>query len=104
MCLSSSAPVFPRNRNMLRRRMLIMLGVVLLIVLLLAGYKAFAIYQQIQVFSTPKPPVSVAVATATEQPWQQRLPAGAHPRPRFRWPASGTGRPGPPTREARPHR
>jgi len=60
---------------MLRRRMLIMLGVVLLIVLLLAGYKAFSIYQQIQVFAKPKPPVSVAVATATEQPWQQRLPS-----------------------------
>ncbi|KAF1012239.1 MAG: Multidrug resistance protein MexA [Pseudomonas fluorescens] len=60
---------------MLRRRMLIMLGVVLLIVLLLAGYKAFSIYQQIQVFSKPKPPVSVAVAIAVKQPWQQRLPA-----------------------------
>ncbi len=60
---------------MLRRRMLIMLGVVLLIVLLLAGYKAFSIYQQVQVFSAPKPPVNVAVATAVEQPWQQRLPA-----------------------------
>lgn len=60
---------------MLRRRMLIMLGVVLLIVLLLGGYKAFSIYQQIQVFSTPKPPVSVAVATAAEQPWQLRLPS-----------------------------
>ncbi|NMY02861.1 efflux RND transporter periplasmic adaptor subunit [Pseudomonas sp. WS 5059] len=60
---------------MLRRRMLIMLAVVLLIVLLLAGYKAFSIYQQIQVFSAPKPAISVAVATAVEQPWQQRLPA-----------------------------
>ncbi|NWA69248.1 efflux RND transporter periplasmic adaptor subunit [Pseudomonas reactans] len=60
---------------MLRRRMLIMLGVVLLIVLLLGGYKAFSIYQQIQVFSKPKPAVSVAVATVVEQPWQQRLPA-----------------------------
>ena len=59
---------------MLRRRMLIMLGVVLLVVLLLAGYKAFSIYQQIQMFSAPKPPVSVAVAKATEQPWQSRLP------------------------------
>ncbi len=38
---------------MLRRRMLIMLGIVLLIVLLLGGYKAFSIYQQIQVFSKP---------------------------------------------------
>ncbi|SEN48234.1 efflux RND transporter periplasmic adaptor subunit [Pseudomonas sp. NFACC39-1] len=59
---------------MLRRRMLIMLGVVLLVVLLLAGYKAFSVYQQIQMFSAPKPPVSVAVATAVEQPWQARLP------------------------------
>jgi membrane fusion protein (multidrug efflux system) len=60
---------------MLRRRMLIMLGVVLLVVLLLAGYKAFSIYQQVQMFSAPKPPVSVAVATATERPWQSRLPS-----------------------------
>lgn len=60
---------------MLRRRMLIMLGVVLLIILLLGGYKAFSIYQQIQVFSQPKPAVSVAVAKAVEQPWQQRLPS-----------------------------
>ncbi|WP_338582737.1 efflux RND transporter periplasmic adaptor subunit [Pseudomonas sp. MAG733B] len=57
---------------MLRRRMLIMLGVVLLIVLVLAGYKAF--YTMIQGFSAPKPPISVAVATATERPWQARLP------------------------------
>ncbi len=60
---------------MLRRRMLIMLGVVLLIILVLGGYKAFSIYQQIQGFSKPKPPVSVAVATAAEQLWQQRLPS-----------------------------
>jgi membrane fusion protein (multidrug efflux system) len=60
---------------MLRRRMLIMLGVVLLVVLLLGGYKAFSVYQQIQMFSVPKPPVSVAVASAAEQPWQSRLPA-----------------------------
>ncbi|MCU0118730.1 efflux RND transporter periplasmic adaptor subunit [Pseudomonas sp. B2M1-30] len=59
---------------MLRRRMLIMLGVVLLIVLLLAGYKAFSIYTMIQGFSKPKPPISVAVATAAERPWQMRLP------------------------------
>ena len=59
---------------MLRRRMLIMLGVVLLIVLVLAAYKAFSIYTMIQGFSAPKPPISVAVATATEQPWQARLP------------------------------
>ncbi|MGH8386745.1 MAG: efflux RND transporter periplasmic adaptor subunit [Pseudomonas sp.] len=59
---------------MLRRRMLIMLGVVLLIVLVLAGYKAFSIHTMIQGFSAPKPPISVAVATATERPWQARLP------------------------------
>jgi membrane fusion protein (multidrug efflux system) len=60
---------------MLRRRMLIMLGVVLLVVLLLGGYKAWSVYQQIQVFSAPKPPVSVAVATASERSWQNLLPA-----------------------------
>ncbi|GFM78282.1 resistance-nodulation-cell division (RND) efflux membrane fusion protein [Pseudomonas cichorii] len=60
---------------MVRRRMLIMLGFVLLVVLLLAGYKALSIYRQIQQFSAPKPPVSVAVATASEQPWQNLLPA-----------------------------
>jgi len=60
---------------MLRRRMLIMLGVVLLVVLLLAGYKAFSVYQQIQQFSAPKPAISVSVATASERAWQSRLPA-----------------------------
>ena len=59
---------------MLRRRMLIMLGVVLLIVLVLGGYKAFSIYTMVQGFSKPKPPISVAVATASERPWQMRLP------------------------------
>ena len=59
---------------MLRRRMLIMLGVVLLVVLVLGGYKAFSIYTMIQGFSKPKPPISVAVARASEQPWQMRLP------------------------------
>ncbi|MHC8324263.1 efflux RND transporter periplasmic adaptor subunit [Pseudomonas sp. GB2N2] len=59
---------------MLRRRMLIMLGIVLLTVLVLAGYKAFSIYTMIQGFTAPKPPINVAVATATEQPWQLRLP------------------------------
>jgi membrane fusion protein (multidrug efflux system) len=59
---------------MLRRRMLIMLGVVLLIVVILGAYKAFSVYTMIQGFSAPKPPVNVAVATATERPWQARLP------------------------------
>ncbi len=60
---------------MLRRRMLVMLGVVLLVVLALAGYKAYSVYQQIQQFTAPKPAISVAVVTAREQPWQSRLPA-----------------------------
>lgn len=60
---------------MLRRRMLIMLGIVLLIVLVLGGYKAFSIYRQIQVFSAPKPAVSVAATEARELEWQSRLPA-----------------------------
>jgi len=60
---------------MLRRRMLIMLAVVLLIVLALGGYKAFSIYQQIQVFTAPKPPITVAAALAEQRQWQERLPA-----------------------------
>lgn len=60
---------------MLRRRMLIMLGVVVIVVLALGGYKAFSIYQQIQQFTAPKPPINVAVAVVEERPWQNRLPA-----------------------------
>lgn len=60
---------------MLLRRMLIMLGVVLLVVLALAAYKGFSIYQQIQTFSAPQPAISVSAAIAEEQPWQSRLPA-----------------------------
>ena len=60
---------------MLRRRMLIMLGVVLLLVLILGGYKAFSIYQQVQMFSAPKPPISVAAAESSERAWENRLPA-----------------------------
>ena len=60
---------------MLRRRMLIMLAVVLLIVLALGGYKAFSIYQQIQMFTAPTPPITVAAALAEQRPWQERLPA-----------------------------
>ena len=60
---------------MLRRRMLIMLAVVLLIVLILGGLKAFSIYKQVQMFSAPKPPVSVAAAQAELRQWQERLPA-----------------------------
>ncbi|KWW17224.1 efflux RND transporter periplasmic adaptor subunit [Pseudomonas putida] len=60
---------------MLRRRMLIMLAVVLLIVLALGGYKAFSIYQQIHMFTAPKPPITVAAALAEQRQWQERLPA-----------------------------
>ncbi|MVW74818.1 efflux RND transporter periplasmic adaptor subunit [Pseudomonas xionganensis] len=60
---------------MLLRRMLIMLGVVLLVVLALAAYKGLSIYREIQMFSAPQPAISVAAATAQTQPWQERLPA-----------------------------
>lgn len=60
---------------MLRRRMLIMLAVVLLIVLALGGYKGFSIYQQIQMFSAPRPPITVSAAPAEQRQWQERLPA-----------------------------
>src|SRR5690606_21586379 len=52
-----------------------MLGVVLVVVLALAAYKGFSIYQQIQMFSAPQPAISVSAARAEEQPWQGRLPA-----------------------------
>lgn len=60
---------------MLLRRMLIMLGAVVLVVLALAAYKGFSIYKQIQMFSAPQPAISISAATAVEQPWQGRLPA-----------------------------
>lgn len=60
---------------MLRRRLLIMLTVVTLVVLALATAKFISIYQQIQQFSAPPPPIAVSATTATEQLWQSRLPA-----------------------------
>jgi membrane fusion protein, multidrug efflux system len=60
---------------MLLRRMLIMLGVVALVVLALAAYKGWSIYQQVQQFSQPQPAISVAADQAVERPWQSRLPA-----------------------------
>jgi membrane fusion protein (multidrug efflux system) len=60
---------------MLLRRMLIMLGVVLLVVLALAASKGLSIYREIQMFSAPQPAISVSAAKAVEQPWQTRLPA-----------------------------
>jgi len=55
--------------------MLIMLGVVLVVVLALAAYKGFSIYQQIQMFSAPQPAISVSAARAETLNWQSRLPA-----------------------------
>lgn len=60
---------------MLLRRMLIMLGVALVVLLALAAYKGFSIYQQIQMFSAPPPPIKVSAVHAQQQPWQQRLAA-----------------------------
>lgn len=60
---------------MLRRRMLIMLGITLLVVLTLAAYKGFSIYQQVQMFSAPQPAINVSAAAAELRPWQPRLPA-----------------------------
>lgn len=60
---------------MLLRRMLIMIGVVVLVVLALGGYKGYSIYQQIQMFSAPKPAISVSASRVEERPWQQRIPA-----------------------------
>ncbi|AYC34161.1 efflux RND transporter periplasmic adaptor subunit [Pseudomonas cavernae] len=60
---------------MLLRRMLTMLGVVLVVVLLLASYKAFSIREQIKQFSAPQPPISVSAAIAEQRQWQERLPA-----------------------------
>ncbi|MGP0171740.1 efflux RND transporter periplasmic adaptor subunit [Pseudomonas sp. NCHU5208] len=60
---------------MLLRRMLIMLGAVLLVVLALAAYKGFSIYKQVQMFSAPQPAIDISAAAAIEQPWQGRLPA-----------------------------
>lgn len=60
---------------MLRRRMWLMLALVVLVVLILAGAKAWSIYQQIQQFSAPQPAISVEADLAQQQDWQSRLPA-----------------------------
>jgi membrane fusion protein (multidrug efflux system) len=60
---------------MLLRRMLIMLAVFTLVVLALAAYKGYSIYQQVQQFSAPPPPISVEAEPAREMSWQSRLPA-----------------------------
>ncbi len=58
---------------MLRRRMLIMLGTTLCVVAVLAAYKGFSIYQQLQKLSAPPKPVYVSAVAAQTQPWQPRL-------------------------------
>ncbi|PTU76215.1 efflux RND transporter periplasmic adaptor subunit [Pseudomonas mangrovi] len=60
---------------MLLRRMLIMIGVVVLVVVALGAYKGYSIYSMIQGFSQPKPPISIAAAHAEAVQWQSRLPA-----------------------------
>lgn len=57
------------------RRMLLMLGAVIVVVLILAAYKFNSIYSQIQQFKAPKPPIDVEVVESSRQPWQSRLPA-----------------------------
>ncbi|AZF54805.1 putative RND efflux membrane fusion protein [Pseudomonas sp. R4-34-07] len=57
------------------RRMIIMLSLVLSVVLMLAGYKTYWIYQQLQLLHGPTPPVSVATSNAFEIPWQRQMPA-----------------------------
>lgn len=57
------------------RRMLFMLGAVIVVVLILAALKFNSIYTQIQQFKAPKPPISVEVAESRQQAWQSRLPA-----------------------------
>lgn len=57
------------------RRMLIMLGAVIVVVLILAAIKFNSIYTQIQQFKAPKPAINVEVVEASRMPWQSRLPA-----------------------------
>jgi membrane fusion protein (multidrug efflux system) len=57
------------------RRMLLMLGAVIVVVLILAALKFNSVYSQIQQFKAPKPPIDVEVAESRRQPWQNRLPA-----------------------------
>ena len=59
---------------MLLRRMLTMLGIVTMVVLALAAYKGYSIYQQVQMFSAPPPAISVAASQVEARPWQRLLP------------------------------
>jgi len=57
------------------RRMLFMLGAVIVVVAILAALKFNSIYQQIQQFQAPKPAIDVEVEAARRMDWQSRLPA-----------------------------
>ena len=57
------------------RRMLLMVGAVIVVVLILAAFKFNSVYSQIQQFKAPKPPIDVEVAESRRQPWQTQLPA-----------------------------
>ncbi|MDH0213666.1 efflux RND transporter periplasmic adaptor subunit [Stutzerimonas stutzeri] len=57
------------------RRMLFMLGAVVVVVAILAAFKFNSIYQQIQQFQAPKPAINVEAEVARRMDWQSRLPA-----------------------------
>ncbi len=57
------------------RRMLFMLGAVVVVVAILATLKFNSIYQQIQQFQAPKPAIDVETEIARRMDWQSRLPA-----------------------------
>lgn len=57
------------------RRMLFMLGAVVVVVAILAALKSNSIYQQIQQFQAPKPAIDVETEIARRMDWQSRLPA-----------------------------
>ena len=57
------------------RRMLFMLGAVVVVVAILAALKFSSIYQQIQQFQAPKPAIDVETEVARRMDWQSRLPA-----------------------------
>jgi membrane fusion protein (multidrug efflux system) len=58
---------------MLRRRMLIMLGTTLAVVVALGAYKGYSIYQQLQKLAAPPKPMFVSAENASVQPWQYQL-------------------------------
>ncbi len=57
------------------RRMLFMLGAVVVVAAILAALKFNSIYQQIQQFQAPKPAIDVEAEVARRMDWQSRLPA-----------------------------